>query len=110
MAERDKVIKSGQLTLPRILFLALIGGFIFAMVALGGKALIIGYWILTLAICLLLYLIATDYGVKMESVSLTTQPSQPASIEAASATQPMRSGAPEPRVKRRPSRPAKRRR
>jgi len=110
MAERDKVIKSGQLTIPRILFLALIGGLIVAMVALGGKALIIGYWIMTLAICLLLYLIATDYGVKMDAVSLTTQASQPAAIEAAPATESPRTGATEPRVKRRPSRPAKRRR
>ena len=74
MAERDRVIKTGQLTLPRILFLALIGGLIVAMVSLGGKALIIGYWGLTLAICGLLYLIAIDYRVKMDKVDLTGQP------------------------------------
>src|SRR5712691_4637777 len=87
MAERDKVIKSGQLTIPRILFLALIGGLIVAMVSFGGKALIIGYWGLTVAICGLLYLIAIDYRVKMDKVELTGQPVQAAAIaEAAGAT------------------------
>jgi hypothetical protein len=110
MAERDKVIKSGQLTLPRILSLVLIGGLIVAMVALGGKALIVGYWIMTLAICLLLYLIATDYGVKMDAVNLTGQPAQPSAIESAPAAEGPRAAVADPRVKRRPSRPAKRRR
>ncbi|HKP87856.1 MAG TPA: hypothetical protein VJZ26_17270 [Blastocatellia bacterium] len=110
MAERDKVIKSGQVTLPRILFLALIGGLIVAMVAVGGKALIIGYWIITLAICVLLYLIATDYGVKMGTVNLAGQPAQPNEIESAPATESPRPGAVDQRVKRRPSRAARRRR
>lgn len=110
MAEKDKVIKSGQITLPRILFLALIGALIFAMVAVGGKALIVGYWILTLAICVLLYLIATDYGIKMDTVSLTGQPAQAAAIESAPATEVTRPTTPDSRVKRRPSRPARRRR
>ena len=110
MAEKDKVIKSGQITLPRILFLALIGGLIFAMVAVGGKALIVGYWVLTLAICLLLYLIATDYGIKMDTVSLAAQPAQAAAIESAPATETARPATPDSRVKRRPSRPARRRR
>jgi hypothetical protein len=110
MAERDRVIKSGQLTLPRILFLALIGGLIVAMVALGGKALIIGYWVMTLAICVLLYLIATDYGVKMDEVNLAGQPAQGPAIEAAPAAEGARPSAPDSRVKRRTSRPAKRRR
>ena len=35
MAERDKVIKSGQLTLPRILFLVVVGGLIFSTVYAG---------------------------------------------------------------------------
>jgi len=111
MADRDKVIKSGQFTLPRILFLALIGGLIVAMVALGGKALIIGYWVMTLAICALLYLIATDYGVKMDTVNLTGQPAQAAAIESApAAAEGARPAAADSRVKRRPSRPVKRRR
>lgn len=111
MAERDKVIKSGQLTLPRILFLVVIGGLIVAMVALGGKALIIGYWIMTLAICALLYLIATDYGIKMDTVNLTGQPAQAAAIESATATEgPRPASVTDSRVKRRSSRPVKRRR
>ena len=112
MADRDKVIKSGQLTLPRILFLVVVGGLIVAMVALGGKALIIGYWVMTLAICVLLYLIATDYGVKMDTVNLTGQPAQAAAIEAAPATAEgtRPAAATDSRVKRRPSRPVKRRR
>src|SRR5215813_9066467 len=85
MAEKDKVIKSGQLTLPRILFLAAIGVLIVGMVAVGGKVLIIGYWVLTLAICLLLYLIATDYGVHMEHVNLTSPPPTQAPVESAPA-------------------------
>jgi hypothetical protein len=111
MADKDKVIKSGQLTLPRILFLIVIGIVIAGMVALGGKFLIIGYWVLTLAICGLLYLIAIDYGVHMERVDLTGQPAQNAAIEAAPAGETARVAAPtEPRVKRRTSRPVKRRR
>lgn len=106
MAEKDKVIKSGQITLPRLLFLALIGGLIFAMVALGGKALIIGYWLITLAICVLLYLIATDYGVHMEAVNLTAQPTQAAAIESAPTAEATNATT----VKRRPSRTVKRRR
>jgi hypothetical protein len=110
MADKDKVIKSGQITLPRILFLVLIGGLIFTMVAVGGKALIIGYWLLTLAICVLLYMIATDYGVHMDAVSLTAQPSQTAAIESAASTDVARPATSETSIKRRPSRTVKRRR
>ena len=111
MAEKDKVIKGGQLTLPRILFLAVIGVVIAGMVALGGKFLIIGYWVLTLAICGLLYLIAIDYGVHMERVDLTGQAAQTAAIEAAPAGETTSGASPtEARVKRRTSRPVKRRR
>ena len=63
MAERDKVIKSGQLTLPRILFLGVVGGVIVFTVYAGGIFLTLGYWFLTIAICGLLFLIAIDYGV-----------------------------------------------
>jgi|SRR6185369_13980150 len=111
MADKDKVIKSGQLTLPRILFLIVIGVVVAGMVALGGKFLIVGYWVLTLAICGLLYLIAIDYGVHMERVDLTGHPAQSPAIEAAPAAETARAAAPaEPRVKRRTSRPVKRRR
>jgi hypothetical protein len=111
MADKDKVIKSGQLTLPRILLLVVIGIIVAGMVALGGKFLSIGYLVLTLAICGLLYLIAIDYGVHMEKVDTTAHPAQTAAIEATPAGDSGRIAAPtEGRVKRRPSRPVKRRR
>jgi DNA-binding NarL/FixJ family response regulator len=52
------------------------------MVALGDKFLIMGYWVLTLAICGLLYLIAIDYGIHMEKVDVTGQPAPPTPAEA----------------------------
>ena len=113
MAERDKVIKSGQLTLPRILFLAVVGGIIVFTVYAGGVYLSIGYWFLTIAICGLLFLIAIDYGVKMDKVSLTAEPAQAAaaSSESTSATTPsLKPTLGEARPKKRTSRPAKRRR
>ena len=112
MAERDKVIKSGQLTLPRILFLIVVGGIIVFTVYAGGVYLTIGYWFLTLSICGLLFLIAIDYGVKMEKVSLTTQPAQvAAAAESTSAATPsLKATTGEVRPKKRTSRPAKRRR
>ena len=111
MAEKDKVIKSGQLTLPRILFLLAVGAVVAGMVAVGGKFLIVGYWVLTLAICGLLYLISIDYGIRMEAVDLTAQPSPSGAGEAPPTGDTPRAAAPaEPRAKRRTSRPAKRRR
>ena len=105
------MIKSGQLTLPRILFLIVIGIIVAGMVALGGKFLTIGYLVLTLAICGLLYLIAIDYGVHMDKVDLTSHPAQTAALESAPAGETARVAAPtDARVKRRPSRPVKRRR
>jgi|SRR5215216_6078889 len=110
MAEKDKVIKSGQLTLPRLLFLALVGGVIVATVALGGIWLSVGYWLLTLALCGLLYLVVTDYGIKMESVELVGQPSQATTIESAPVANAVRTAPTEARVKRKTTRPTKRRR
>ncbi|MBI3654425.1 MAG: hypothetical protein HY231_25635 [Acidobacteria bacterium] len=79
MAE-DKILKSGQFTFARLLFLVAAGTVIFGIVALGGKFLSIGYILLTLAICGLLYLIAIDYGVKMDKVD-TSGHSQNVSTE-----------------------------
>ncbi|MFY9607275.1 MAG: hypothetical protein WAU45_01510 [Blastocatellia bacterium] len=113
MAERDKVIKSGQLTLPRVVSLAAIGGLIVAMVALGGIALTIGYWVITLAICILLCLIAIDYGVKMDKVDATGQPVQVAAAGVnapAAGIEAERTVPSEVRVKRKVNRSAKRRR
>lgn len=113
MAERDKVIKSGQLTLPRILFLVVVGGIIVFTVYAGGVYLSIGYWFLTIAICGLLFLIAIDYGVKMDKVNLTVEPAQAAAASAEStsaATPSLKTTLGEARPKKRTSRPAKRRR
>lgn len=111
----EKIIKSGQLTISRILFLAACGGVVFVLVA-SGK-LIIGYHLLTLALCGLLFLIATDWGVNLEPVETSnitarvgdqnTISNATQSTEAAAGAQ---SGARDTRVKRRPSRQPKRRR
>lgn len=111
MAERDKVIKSGQLTLPRILFLAVVGGIIVFTVYAGGIFLTMGYWLITLAICVLLFLIAIDYGVKMEKIDLTMGSAQAATLEPTPAATPaLKTTMGEARPKKRTSRPAKRRR
>ena len=112
MAERDKVIKSGQFTIPRIAFLLLIGAILWAIVFLGGVYLSLGYWFLTLAICGLLFLIAIDYGVKMEKVSLAIEPAQAAAAmePTGAATPTLKTTLGEARPKKRASRPAKRRR
>lgn len=110
MAEKDRVIKSGQLTLPRILFLAVVGGVIVATVALGGIWLTIGYWLLTISMCALLYLVATDYGIKLDKIDLTGQSSQATTLEAAPVADSVRSTPTEARIKRRTARPTKRRR
>ena len=108
MAE-EKVIKSGVLTIPRLLFLAVVGLIIFLTVWSGLLA--IGYWIMTLALVGLLALIVIDYGVKKEAMkvgagsdqtgTVATQADSPAVAEASANA---------PRVRRRSSRPAKRRR
>src|SRR5947207_1634431 len=112
MAERDKVIKSGQLTLPRLLFLVVVGGAIVFTVYAGGIYLSIGYWLLTLSICGLLFLIAIDWGVKMDKIDLTGQsvPAAGPADVAATIAAPVSRAAAEVRPKKRSARPAKRRR
>ena len=108
MAE-DKLIKSGQLTVPRLIFLAVSGGLIIFFVARGGIWLSVGYFALTLALCVLLFLIAIDYGVKMDKVSFGAQPSEGPAIQPA-ASEVFKPTVTEPRPKRKPSRAPKRRR
>lgn len=108
MAE-DKLIKSGQITWKRILFLVGSGVLIVGFVWLGGRALSIGYMLLTLAICVLLYLIAIDYGIhldKFEKHSAT--PGLPDDPMLASSSTSVTPSAQAPR--RRVNRPTKRRR
>ena len=113
----DKVIKSGQFTLPRLLFLVVSGLLVFIIVATGR--LNIGYILLTLAICVLLYLIATDWGVQMESIGTDTLAAarpdlnrSPAALVGAAPSEPVvtRQAAQEQRTRKRSSRQPKRRR
>ncbi len=86
MAE-DKLIKSGQFTFTRLLFLAGSGALIFGFVYLGGNFLKIGYLLLTALICLLLYLVAVDYGVNMDTIDTSAKsPSLPLESALATAT------------------------
>jgi hypothetical protein len=111
MAERDKLIKSGQLTLPRLLFLAAIGGIIVLTVYYGGVWLSVGYWLMTLGISVLLFLIAIDYGVKMDRVDLSNAQSTAAGTPPEPVTTPAEiKSAIETRQKRGTKRPVKRRR
>lgn len=109
MANEDRIIKSGQFTLSRIFFLAIAGAIIIGTVALGGVWLYVGYWLLTAALCVPLYLIATDYGVNMEKLQGQSQSTQAAVIDPP-VQEAARVSPGETRVKRRASRPAKRRR
>jgi hypothetical protein len=81
----DRLLKRGQLTLPRVLSLAAIAGFIVAAVSLGGVWLTIGYWAITLGFCLLLFLIAIDYGVEMEKAYPEHRAIEPVKTEAGKA-------------------------
>lgn len=65
----DKVIKSGQFTLGRLAFLAGCGIALFIIVAKG--LLLVGYVLLTLVLCVLLFVIAIDYGVDLDKVDFT---------------------------------------
>ncbi|HMG35209.1 MAG TPA: hypothetical protein VKM94_14815 [Blastocatellia bacterium] len=111
MAERDSVIKRGQITIPRLIFLALVGGFVVFTVSQGGKFLAIGYWLLTLAICGILLLIAIDYGITMEKVELHPGQAPEPQVPVQNSTQArLEKPVAETRAKRKPGRPAKRRR
>jgi hypothetical protein len=81
MAE-DKLLKSGQFTIARLLFLAACGFAIVGVVWLGGRFLQIGYLLLSAIICVLLYLVAVDYGVKMDNID-TSAKSQALPLESA---------------------------
>jgi hypothetical protein len=105
---QDKLIKTGQLTFARLLFLVFCGALLFAFVALGGKFLTVGYFLVTLAICVLLFLIAIDYGVKIEKVTTSESAATPVLDQ----TVPVASTTPtsEIKIKRRVNKAVKRRR
>ena len=114
----DKLLKRGQLTLPRLLSLAAIAGVVVAAVSLGGVWLTIGYWVITLGFCLFLFLIAIDYGVEMEEVypeHRALEPDETAAGQTASDTKNLSEptdlhAVTAPKAQRRVKRPAKRRR
>ena len=109
MAE-DKLIKSGQITFARVLFLGVAGGIIVATVALGGVWLTVGYWLLTLGISGLLFLIAIDYGVHMGKVDTKASLSQETStLESGGETESAQASR-DARPRRRSTRQSKRRR
>lgn len=108
MAE-DKVIKSGQLTIPRLAFLGLCGLILFVIVATGQLA--IGYLLITGVLCLLLLLVTIDYRVSYEAEVKPSQSQQQQTVAAGTAEVPAPVvAAREARPRRRGSRPAKRRR
>jgi hypothetical protein len=110
MAE-EKVIKSGVLTIPRLLFLAVVGLIIALTVWRGGVWLSIGYWLMTLALSGLLFLIVIDYGTNKDKMKLATGSDQVGPSDSpATASEVERASAAAPRVRRRASRPTKRRR
>jgi hypothetical protein len=108
MAE-DKIIKTGQLTLPRILFLAVCACIIFGIVYFG--LLNIGYILLTAVLCVLLFLIAIDYRVEFDKVATQEQVLQTANAaEQALGAEKAIPASRRARQKRRASKPTKRRR
>jgi hypothetical protein len=110
MAE-DKVIKSGQVTLPRVVFLAICGVVLFLIISL--HLLSVGYLLLTLVLSVLLFLVAIDYGVDLDNVEFGgAQGPVPAQAIAASSQAVVAASAPQQvlKTKRPANRPAKRRR
>jgi hypothetical protein len=110
MAE-DKVIKSGQVTLPRIIFLAICGVVLFLIISL--HLLGVGYLLLTAVLSVLLFLVAIDYGVDLDTVDFASaQGPVPAHAIASSSQAVVGATAPQQvlKTKRAANRPAKRRR
>lgn len=107
---KEQVLKSGQITLPRILFLLVVGGAITATVALGGVWLSIGYWAISLGLCVLLYLIAIDYGVTMDTGDYKAQVVADSAEVSSEAAEGVRTTMGDAKARRRPARVTKRRR
>jgi hypothetical protein len=103
----EKILKSGQFTIARLLFLAACGAVIVGIVALGGQFLSIGYLLLSAVICVLLYLVAIDYGVKMDTIDTTAAKAQALPLESAVVARPV---VDDSKTRKRGSRTVKRRR
>jgi hypothetical protein len=102
----DKLIKSGQFTVKRLLFLVASGGVLVVVVASGHLNL--GYMLLTAVLCVLLFLVALDYGVNMEKVQFGSAAPQP-NPNIVPTVDPDKQAA-QARARKRTGRPAKRRR
>lgn len=108
---KERIIKSGQFTLSRFLFLILFGGLIVASVWGGGIWLTLGYWAISLGLCTLLFLVSIDYGINMDKVEFKAQTAAPVtSIDAFASAPAVVESTSAARVKRIGKRPAKRRR
>lgn len=105
---KEQIIKTGQITLPRIIFLVLTGGLAFLSVTGGDIGLNIGYWGLTLLLAGLLFLVAIDYGVNIDKGEVKSAPAEAQPAEVQAVAQGEISDATRP--KRRANRSAKRRR
>ena len=107
---QDRNARSGQITLPRVLFLVVIGAIIVGTVALGGVYLTIGYWLISISFCVLLYLVMADYNIKDQVVAPGAAQAA-ATLEAGTPTATATATPAEARARKRTgSRPAKRRR
>ena len=104
----DKLIKSGQFTAKRLLFLAASGGILVVVVASGHLNL--GYMLLTAVLCVLLFLIALDYGVNMEKVQFSSAAPQPNPNIVPTVDPDKQAAQAQARARKRTGRPAKRRR
>jgi len=106
----DKLIKSGQFTAKRLLFL-IVAGLVLVAVVWSGH-LNIGYLLLTAVLCVLLILIAMDYGVNMEKVEFGSAVPQtnPNIISAADPERQPAVSQSQVRARKRTGKPAKRRR
>lgn len=107
---QDRSMKSGQITLPRVLFLAVVGAVIVGTVALGGVYLTIGYWLISIAFCVLLYFVMVDYGIK-DQVAAPGAPQPAATLDTGATAASVSTATAEARARKRTgSRPVKRRR
>jgi hypothetical protein len=108
MAE-DKIIKTGQLTWPRLFFLVVCAGIFFIIITTGELA--IGYLLVTAALCLILLFVMIDYRVKMPKIEKKETAVQPApDLLVESQASEVSTAVREARPRRRSSRPARRRR
>jgi hypothetical protein len=103
----DKLIKSGQFTVKRLLFL-IVSGLLLVGVVWSGH-LNIGYLLLTVVLCVLLLLVAMDYGVNMEKVQFGSGAAQP-NPNIVPTGDPDKQALLQGRARKRSGKPAKRRR